>query len=110
MNFDDLTITATQSTFGESAKGNPIPSYIPADTKIAFDVDGIFTAGYRGVEVYPGDTVTAAAPIFAVRLADFPAGRSPRQNDRVQVRGVVYTINEVQPDSHGRAHLILNRA
>lgn len=78
-------------------------------------ISGVFDEAYLPVSAMGGDLgmdgihVTTAGPVLGVRLSAIPGAR-PRQGDELLIRGKTYAVKEVQPDSHGWALLILNRA
>lgn len=78
-------------------------------------ISGVFDEAYLPVAAIGGDLgmdgihVTTASPALGVRLSAIP-GACPRQGDQLLIRGKTYAVKEVQPDSHGWALLILNRA
>lgn len=78
-------------------------------------ITGVFDEAYLPVPAMGGDLgmetihVTTASPALGVQLSAIP-GDPPRQGDQLLIRGKTYAVKEVQPDSHGWALLILNRA
>lgn len=78
-------------------------------------IAGVFDEAYLPVAAMGADLgieslhVTTASPALGVRLSAIPGG-PPRQGDQLLIRGKTYAVKEVQPDSHGWALLILNRA
>lgn len=107
--FDKLVLGPCIAAFGEVAQGWPVPVYTPAGHG-PFDLDGVFDRAYREIDQLTGIPVSAARPVFGVRLSVFPVGMSASQDDRVRVRGVDYIVREVRPDSHGHALLLLSLA
>ncbi|GAB0118722.1 head-tail joining protein [Acidisoma sp. 7E03] len=78
-------------------------------------ISGVFDEAYLPLSAMGGDLgldglhVTTAGPMLGVQLSAIPGDR-PRQGDQLFIRGKTYAVKEVQPDSHGWALLILNRA
>lgn len=76
-----------------------------------FEIRGVFDAAYEIVDMSGEVPVSAVAPALGMRLADFPAGVSPKPEDRVRVtiKGVQrsYGVWVVQPDGQGAVRLIL---
>ena len=57
-----------------------------------------------------GGNITAARPVLGVQLSQF--AQAPDQDNTVFVAsvGVTYVVKEAQPDGHGWALLLLNKA
>ncbi len=76
-----------------------------------YDIAGVFDRAYaQQMETLDGDSsINTTKPILGVRDAIFNV--PPQQGDRVFVYSVntEFTVNDVQPDSHGGTHLLLNR-
>lgn len=105
IDWDQNLLAPLQETFGE-----PV-NYRPAGAA-AYDISGIFDRAYTQ-EVEPledGDpTINTTNPVLGVRDADFR--KPPQQGDRLYLyrEQRVYTVLDVQPDSHGGTKLVLNR-
>lgn len=74
----------------------------------AYDIVGIFDRAYtRDVETLEGDiAINTTKPVLGVRDAQFKS--PPRQYDQLFVRGRLYVVSDVQPDSHDGTRLELN--
>lgn len=98
--------------------GEPV-TYTPAGGQDQ-QITGVFDRAYlemlplgggRGMEPLgfgSGGNITAARPVLGVQLSQFAA--PPKQNDRLVVHGITYSVAEVQDDGHGWAKLRLNKA
>lgn len=67
---------------------------------------GTFDAAYREVDLAGGMAVTQVCPLLGIRSSQCPVPLV--QGDKVQVRGITYTIREPQDDGHGWVKLLLN--
>lgn len=104
VDWDKLVLGPLHQTFGEP---EGTVAYRP-QTGPAFTLEGgVFDAGHRELDALPGVPISTTGPTLGVRLAAFPAGIEPQQNDKVTVRGKIYQVRDVQPDSHGEARLLL---
>lgn len=74
----------------------------------AYDIVGIFDRAYaQDVKTFEGDiAINTTQPVLGVRDTQFKS--PPKQHDRLFVRGRLYVVNDVQPDSHGGTRLELN--
>jgi len=88
------------NTYGEAALGHPLPIFHP-DT-VHEEVDGILSQSARAEETVPG----VAARLF-VRLSDFVY--PPERRDAVEVRGVLYSIEDIRGDDIDSADLLLRK-
>lgn len=92
------------NTFGVGTEGTF--TYVPK-TGSSYAVRGVFTNEY--VEVNP-DThagVMSNIPVLGIKLSDL--SRYPIKGDGAIVKGVTYSIVEVEPDRQGGAKLILQK-
>jgi spore coat polysaccharide biosynthesis protein SpsF (cytidylyltransferase family) len=103
IDWDALVLGPLQATFGE-----PV-TFIPMSGDAPFVGSGIFDEAYQQVAIADGQAVTIESPVLGIRVSAFQSSMQalPKQADQVNVRGVNYTIREVQVDSHGGAKLIL---
>ncbi|MBD2781950.1 head-tail joining protein [Xenorhabdus szentirmaii] len=76
-----------------------------------YDIEGIFDRAYaQQMESLDGDSsINTTKPLLGVRDAVFDV--PPKQGDRVFIYSVntLFNVSDVQPDSHGGTHLLLNR-
>ncbi|WP_237387328.1 head-tail joining protein [Xenorhabdus sp. Sc-CR9] len=76
-----------------------------------YDIVGVFDRAYaQQMESLDGDSsINTTKPILGVRDAVFKS--PPSQRDRVFVYSIntEFVVHDVQPDSHGGTHLLLNR-
>lgn len=105
IDWDQHLLAPLQETFGE-----PV-NFRPAGAE-AYDITGVFDRAYtQDVEpLEDGDpTINTTNPVLGVRDAVFR--RPPQKGDRLYLYHElrVYTVMDVQPDSHGGTKLILNR-
>lgn len=107
VDWDQLVLAPCQNVFGEEVQWisslNPDP--VP--------VTGIFDNGYKAMplEIVDGLSpthVTTADARLGVQLSQFAS--APQQGDLFLIRGKQYRVREVQPDSHGAADILLNKA
>ncbi|WP_086650866.1 head-tail joining protein [Acetobacter cibinongensis] len=108
VDFDKLVLAPCVSVFGEamqwlsSAMGAPKP------------ITGIFDEGYKASSLdeasglTPTYTTSADARV-GIRLSDFLPD-APAQGDIFIIRNKQYRVREIQPDSHGGADILLNKA
>jgi hypothetical protein len=93
-------------TLGEKAEDDTIV-YTPG-AGLAVSVDGVFDAAYRREEAGEAG-VSAAEPAVFVRLADLPS--DPREDaPTLTIKGISYTVREVEADGDGGARLFLQEA
>jgi hypothetical protein len=100
VDFDATVNAAAMAAFGQAA------TYAPKDSD-AFALNGDFRSSHSEVTVSEGAPVSTTVPVMFVRLADFPAGISPAQNDTLMVNGVEYRVADIEPDAIGGAKLLL---
>lgn len=111
IDWDALVIAPTMAAFGETDPADPAmtPTYYPV-LGPAFPLNGVFDEGFLSVVMDdPLAPVSTVNPVMGVRLADFPAGIAPGENDNVFIPrvGLTYKVQNVETDSHGWAKLQL---
>lgn len=108
VDFDKLVLAPCDAVFGETVL---FQSSVLGKT---VSLSGIFDDGYKAISPLgdlPGQSathITGSDARVGVRLSVFPI--PPAQGDLLTIRGRVWRIREVQPDSHGGAHIELNAA
>ncbi len=108
IDWDALVIGPTVSTFGEGVQYQPVG-------RASFTIQGVFDEGYLEQApldiVMPGN-ITARRPVLGVQLSQFSGRCEPEQSDVVTIArtGQVFWVNEVRPDGHGHALLLLGTA
>jgi hypothetical protein len=103
IDWDTAVLGPVHAVFGE-----PV-IYMPA-RGMPFPIDGVFDKAYLASDALgDGTAMSTAMPVLGVRLALFPAGAPPVQNDKLKIlsSGATYKVKEVRPDSHGEAKLLL---
>ena len=109
INWDQHLLAPLQAVFGD-----PV-DYRPAGGKPTYTISGIFDRAYTTIDpLDDGSTINTTNPVLGVRDSEFRS--PPKQGDRVLI-GVVggvsvntlFTVSDVQPDSHGGTKLILNK-
>lgn len=110
--FDTLNATAVQ-TFGICASAGSKATYTPANGA-PFALDGVFDKAWRDDEPpatrhAPRMGISTTRPVFGCRLADFPPGVSPAQDDRIDIPNAgSFTVVDPRPDGlSGWVHLFL---
>ena len=68
----------------------------------------VFDTAHVSVDPETGAPVSSNNPILGVRLIDLP--NKPTSRDKVQARGELYTIHDVQPDGVAGVTIILRKA
>lgn len=101
IDWDSKLLAPNHSVFGEPVNYRP-------QGGDAYDIVGIFDRAHtRDVETLEGDIViNTTKPVLGVRDSQFKT--PPRQYDQLFVRGRLYVVSDVQPDSHGGTRLELN--
>lgn len=89
---------AGQSVFGESAIYTP--SGGPPES-----IQGVFSAAGVRVELVGGVEVESTGPVLSIHLADL-AG-DPERGAGVVVRGLSFTVLQMEPDGEGDTKLFL---
>jgi hypothetical protein len=106
IDWDALVLGPLEAVFGEDTPA----TYMPR-VGASYDLPGVFDAGHVVValldQASPASTVR---PVFGVRLVNMRG--APAKGDRVLIQstGVVYTVEDCQPDGHGWAKLILGKS
>ncbi|MDE1476233.1 hypothetical protein KKJ09_18510 [Xenorhabdus bovienii] len=104
IDWDKHLLAPLHEQFGERVNWRPLSGK-------PYDIMGVFDRAYaQQMETLDGDSsINTTKPILGVRDAVFNV--SPQQSDRVFVYSVntEFTVSDVQPDSHGGTHLLLNR-
>jgi hypothetical protein len=92
----------TFSHAGES--GEPLVEYIPQSGS-AFTISGVFDKAYVAVTAGNEASFSDAFPALGVQLSQFAV--PPEQDDQVRIDGVLYRVDDVQPDGVAGALLKL---
>jgi hypothetical protein len=103
IDWDKALLGAVHGVFAE-------PVIFMPSRGLPFPIDGVFDKAYLGVSpLGDGTTMSTTMPVLGVRLALFPPGAPPVQDDKLQIlsSGATYRVKEVQPDGHGEAKLLL---
>jgi hypothetical protein len=108
INWDEVVIAPTIGIFGETV------IYAPSGGAPSFTLTGVFDAGFTQTQLLgpDGPDFSDSDPMLGLRLADFPPGAAPAQNDGVMIAasGVAYVVTRVRPDGKGWVRLDLNLA
>jgi len=97
----ELVQDATRSIFAEEATYT-----VPLGSPVL--ISGEYDAAAVQVEIDSGVAVQTVGPRIAVQLAEIPGG-VVAVGAGIQVRGISYTVTEIEPDGHGMALLKLRR-
>ena len=109
INWDQHLLRPLQGVFGDPVDFRPAVG-------AAYTISGIFDRAYTQ-EVEPlddGSTINTTSPVLGVLDSEFSV--PPKKGDRVFISTVggepvntLFTIADIQSDSHGGSKLILNR-
>ena len=110
LDLDALVLGPTMKVFGEEGQGYPAAVYAPAGRQSFTLPQAVFDNAYRDVSFAEGMPVSTTRPALGVRLSLFPPGVAPTQGDQVTVRSQLYDVQDVRPDGHGHALLMLMAA
>ncbi|WMT17429.1 head-tail joining protein [Serratia fonticola] len=109
INWDHHLLSPLHTVFGD------LHEYRPKNGA-PYTISGIFDRAYTQ-DVEPlddGSTINTTSPVLGIR--DIEMKSKPKQGDRVFISVVggtavntLFTVSDVQPDSHGGTKLILNR-
>lgn len=97
----ELAQDATRAVFGEAATYTA-----PLGSPVA--ITGEYDAAAVQVEIDAGVAVQTVGPRIAVKLDQIPGG-VVTPGAGILVRGISYTVAEIEPDGHGMALLRLHR-
>lgn len=95
--------------------GGPV-TYRPAAGG-SFTVTGVFDDANKQLVLLDdgSTTLNEAGPVIGVRIAEFPPGAPPVQDDQLYIGQYgnvsinrTFVVRDTQPDSHGSAKLMLN--
>lgn len=95
----DGVMTSALAAFAETV------SYTPSGES-AFDIQGIFNDIFDIIDDQNSDIVSSK-PTLGVRSSDFEM--RPKIDDTVVVRGITYSITEVQRDGEAGYNLFLHK-
>lgn len=101
VDFDTLLNGPIMAVLGE-------PALYERPFEAPFEVRGVFRQKHLAVDFGQGAPTSAQEVTFRIRLSDFPARLAPQQADRVQVRGMTWTVQDVQRIGVGAALLVLS--
>ncbi|AMG70231.1 head-tail joining protein [Morganella morganii] len=108
VDWDKHLLGPLHNVFAEKARWEPVKSAKGAEF---YDIDGIFDRAYfQNYESTDGESgINTTRPILGVRDVIFTV--PPAKGDRVFLYSVstLFVVSDVQPDSHGGTHLILNK-
>lgn len=108
IDFDKMVLAPLVKVFGQPS--GAVPSFQPDAGGAPYDLDGIFTKGFKaqsvGEDGFPEWNTTA--PTFGARALDFQA--PPKKNDMVTISGTQYIVTDVRPDGVGWLVLALKEA
>lgn len=108
-NLADGVLVAAMQTFGVTVN-------YAAQRELDFDMQAVFDAAHEFVASEGDAQFTTTAPSLGVRLASFPPGIDPKQDDVVTVydpAGIAdqcFRVVDAQPDGQGGSMLRLHRA
>ncbi|HWF01556.1 MAG TPA: hypothetical protein VG248_17270 [Caulobacteraceae bacterium] len=106
IDWDAVVLGPLEAVFGETGPA----TYMPR-AGASYDLAGVFDNGHVAIglldQASPASTVK---PVFGVRLVNMRS--PPAKGDRVLIQstGVVYTVEDLQPDGHGWAKLVLGKS
>jgi hypothetical protein len=103
IDFSTLVLGPAMAAFGEPVTYDPVEGD-------AFALTAVVDLAHAEVSFTDGAPVSTVKPMLGVRLADFPAGIAPQQDDQATVRGTLYDVVDVEPDGQGGAMLVMQEA
>ena len=101
IDFDALLLAPCAAAFGETV------FYLPAMGPYV-TLQGIFTERFTETTFSDGSEIESTRTAINVRASQFPA--EPVKGELFRIRGVLYVINEVQPDGLGDIRFYLGFA
>lgn len=104
MGFQDLTDRALGACVG--ALGEPV-SYTPQGLS-PVQIQGIFSNPYYEIVSPGGAPILTRKPTLGIQLSSLPV--APKIGDAVTVRGVDYTVSDVNDDGYGGSDLFMKLA
>lgn len=108
VDFDKLVLAPCVSVFGEAMQWQSAAMGMPKPVSGIFDEGCKASSLDQAAGISPTHTTSADARV-GVRLSEFlPC--VPMQGDLFIIRQKQYRVREVQPDSHGGADILLNKA
>lgn len=116
--WDGVVNANVMPIFAEGGSMDPagaanLPTYYPGgDLTQGFTLlDAVYDEGSTQVEML-GSTVQSSDPKIGVRLARFPEGLAPAEDDLIDLPGAKarYVVKVAQPDGKGQVLLLLNWA
>jgi hypothetical protein len=113
VDWDAEILAPVMSAFGEGAPADQStwPIYMPASGALSFPLaSAVFDSQSDTVDSGDLSVSTTRTPVLGVRLALFQ--HHPKQDDRVFIPSVkaVFMVDDVRPDGHGWAKLVLMTA
>lgn len=108
IDWDNLVLGPLETIFGEGQRPDGQVMFFPAG-RAGYPIDGVFDSAYREAELIdPLVGSNNAQPVLGVRLSTFL--EEPAQDDEVYIPSIAkrYLVNDVRPDSHGWAKLMLS--
>lgn len=108
VDWDKHLLNPLHAVYSEKVRWEPVKS---AKGTKPYDIYGIFDRAYFQNYGTMDDesSINTTRPILGVRDVIFRV--PPEQGDRVFIYSVntLFVVSDVQPDSHGETHLILNK-
>lgn len=108
VDWDKHLLNPLHTVFAEKVRWDPVKSAKGTDP---YDIDGIFDRAYfQNYESTDDESsINTTKPILGVRDVIFKV--SPQKGDRVFIYSIntLFVVYDVQPDSHGGTHLLLNK-
>lgn len=102
IDFDKLVLAPCQEVFGEPATFTPVAS---APGASPYAGRGIYTERPVDVQLVDGNVLSSAEKWLDIRLSEFST--APAQGDRVELRGRVFAVEDLDDDGQGGSRLTL---
>lgn len=110
IDWDAVVLGPVMAIFGEDP-AHGLPIYRPAEGAPFTLTDAVFDDAFHALVMgSDGAELGTVQPVLGVRLSLFPT--PPERGDEVDVprAGMSFVVQEVQPDGHGHAKLLLSRS
>ena len=109
MSWQTISENITDSCIGAFSESIKV-HYFDKDSN-TFEIEqnnGVYDSDYKQVDLQSGSIISSNSPMVEISIRSLQ--RALNKSDKIEARGVIFKIREIQPDASGAVKYILIRS